>query len=325
MNIDQIIGKLMGDGSVGEEKSALEAWKKEAEDNISALKDIRKIAALSNTLNGYEDFDTNDAWNSFENKMESDTPVAPNENKKSASIFSINNLTRIAAVLVVVLGSVFVFNKYNNPSSDLGLTNSYATTVNILDFSLPDGSEITLDKNSNIDVVADRSVVLKGRAHFNIQRNESKQFIIQLPVGKIVVLGTEFTIDADDSTTEVYVSEGSVRYELANRTWVLVEGDLVKVIDNEPIVLKGRNENYDSWKNQRLMFRDNNMVEVVDALSRHFKKEIVIKNKKNFADCNVVNVFTNATLNEILSDLSKSHGLKFELKDNKVFIVSAEC
>ena len=325
MNIDQIIGKLMGDGSVGEEKSALEAWKKETEDNIKALDDIRKISTLSNTLNGYEDFDADQEWNFFENKMESNTPVATNENKKSTAIFSIKNLTRIAAILVVVMGSVFVFNNYLNPSPDLGLNKSYSATVSSMDFTLSDGSEITLDKNSALDVVAERTVVMKGRAHFDIQRDETKQFKINLPVGNIVVLGTEFTVDADDNTTEIYVSEGSVRYELANRTWVLVEGDLVKVVDNEPIVLKGRNDNYDSWKNQRLMFRDNNMTEVVDALSRHFKKEIIINNKKDFAECNVMNVFTNATLTEILNNLAETHGLEFELRDNKVFIVSAKC
>jgi len=47
MNIDQIIGKVLGDGPSGEEKAALDTWKKEAEDNIKALEDIRKIAALS--------------------------------------------------------------------------------------------------------------------------------------------------------------------------------------------------------------------------------------------------------------------------------------
>ncbi len=65
MNIDQIIGKLMGDGSVGEEKSALEAWKKEAEDNIKALEDMRKIDSLSNSLSGYEDFGVDQAWDDF--------------------------------------------------------------------------------------------------------------------------------------------------------------------------------------------------------------------------------------------------------------------
>ena len=325
MNIDQIIGKLMGEGSVGEEKSALDAWKKEAEDNIKALEDIRKIATLSNTMHGYEDFDADNAWNSFEVNMEGNKQINAHHNKKTASIFTINNLSRIAAVLVILLGSVFFFNKYLSSSSDIGITNSYSAIEKSIDFNLTDGSEITLDKYSNLEVVEDRNVVLKGRAHFTIQRDETKKFKIDLPVGNIVVLGTEFTVDANDKTTEIYVTKGSVRYELADRTWVLVEGDLVKVINNEATVLKGRIDNYDSWRNQRLMFRDNNMVEVVDALSRHFKKEIVIKNKKDFANCNVVNVFTNASLTDILNDLAKSHGLEFQLKENKVFIVSAKC
>jgi len=325
MNIDQIIGKLMGDGSVGEEKSALEDWKKEAEENMKALADMRKIESLSNTLNGYEDFNVDNAWDTFSKNLDEGLVKIGVEKEQKASIFSIKNLSKIAAIFVVVIGSVFLINLVLNPAIDSDVTKSYSASLEAMDFDLTDGTHITLDKNSDMKVLNLRDVSLIGRAHFDVKRDESKQFKINLPVGKIIVLGTEFTVDADKNTTEVYITEGSVRYELANRTWTLVAGDLVKVVDNEVTVLKGRNDNYDSWKDQRLIFRDNNMVEVVDALSRHFKKEIIIENEKEFSKCNVMDVFTNSSLNDILNGLSKTHGLKYELKDNKVFIVSSKC
>ncbi len=324
MNIDQIIGKLMRDGSVGEERSALDAWKKEAEGNIKALEDIQKIASLSNTLNGYQDFNADDAWDSFSANLENEKTTTISVEHK-ASIFSMKNISRIAAVLLVVLGSFFLINQFANPSINDVVENIYSASLETTSFDLIDGTNVMLDKKSDLKVLNERDVALMGRAHFKVKKNEIKQFSVDVPVGKIIVLGTEFTIDADEETTEVYVKEGSVQYELANRTWILVAGDLMKVTNNEVTVLKGRNDNYDSWKNQRLIFRDSNMEEVVDALSRHFKKEIIIEDKKGFSKCNVMNVFTNSSLNDILNGLRKTHGLKYELRENKIFIVSAKC
>ena len=332
MNIDQVIGKLMGDGSIGEERSALDAWKKEAEENAKGLEEMQKIATLSSTLNGYQDFNADNAWDSFSDTLKEDSATVQlsadskviTENHKT-SIFSLKNLARIAAIAVAVVGSLFLINSILNPTITEVESKTYSSSLEMMNLDLIDGTHVTLDKNSDLKVLNDRDVALTGRAHFDVQRNESKQFTIDLPVGSVTVLGTEFTIDADDKTTEVYVSEGSVRYELANQTYTLVAGDLVKVTNNVVTKLKVRNDNINSWKDQTLMFRDNNMVEVVAALSRHFKEAIFIENPKDFANCNVMNVFSNSTLVDILNGLSKTHGLKFQIREDKYYLVSAKC
>ena len=104
MNIDQIIGKLMRDGSLGEEKSSLEAWKEEAEDNIKALEDMRKIASLSSTLIGYEDFNANNAWNSFSSKLENNNVNSQSKNNNKTSLFTLRRISQIAAVSSNKLG-----------------------------------------------------------------------------------------------------------------------------------------------------------------------------------------------------------------------------
>ena len=45
--------------------------------------------------------------------------------------------------------------------------------------------------------------------------------------------GRGFTVVADEEVTEVFVTEGSVRYQLASRTFTLVAGDLVRVENND--------------------------------------------------------------------------------------------
>ncbi len=324
----------MGDGSVGEEKSALEAWKKEAQDNMRALEDIQKIASLSSTLSDYEDFNADGAWDSFSASIEDKTSTNGSDiieedstPVQKTSIFSIGKMARIAAVLVAVVGCLFMINLFLNPSNAPLQPKTYSASAELMNIELSDGSDVTLDKKSDLKVLDDRTVSLSGRAHFDVERDETKQFSIDIPLGKVVVLGTEFTIDADENTTEVYVKKGSVRYELSSsRTWTMQAGDLVRVTNkNEVAFLEAKDDNIDSWKNQTLIFRDNNMVEVVDALSRHFKSDVIIENQKEFSKCNVVNTFTNSSLTDILNDLAKTHGLKYEIRENKVYIVSAKC
>ena len=233
MNINRIIAKLMGDGSIGEEQSTLEAWKKEAEDNIKALEDIRKIAALSNTLNGYEDFNPDNAWNNFESNLDASNQTETVESKPKATLFSIRNLSRIAAVLIVVIGGMFVFNTFSGNAAEEITNTEYVASAEVLDFTLEDGTSVMLDKNSNVKIVDNRKISMVGRAHFDVAKDPNNAFTIDLPVGEIVVLGTQFTVVADEEVTEVFVTEGSVRYQLASRTFTLVAGDLVRVENND--------------------------------------------------------------------------------------------
>ena len=316
----------MGDGSQGEERSALEAWKKEAEENVKALEEIKKIASLSDTLKDYEDFDSDGAWESFASTVEDEIEVEVSESAtkdKNTRFFSLKRLSQIAAILVMAIGSYFVVNQFlDNNKEPL----TYTAVTEMMDVSMNDGTQVSLDKNSNLKVTGERSVEFSGRAFFEVESSEDNPFTIDLPLGKVTVLGTEFTIDTDGNATEIFVEEGTVRYEMANRTWTLVGGQLIKVNSNsEGTVLENRDDNYNSWKNQKIIFRDNNMQEVVAAISRHFKKDVIIENKKAFTNCNVMNTFTNNSLIEILNGLRDTHGLKFEIRGDQYYIVSAKC
>lgn len=339
MNIDQIIGKMMGDGSIGDEKSALESWKKEAQENIKALEDIRKISALSDTLKDYQDFNEEDAWSNFENTLsqleqkeqtnKTETPIISlSEDKKDKkdkiSIFNLKNLSRIAAVAVILIGALFVF---NSQSSDIAFAGKdYASSIDSpLNVNLVDGSNVTLDAGTRMRSKDERTVSMKGRAFFDVARDEDQQFKINLPVGEITVLGTEFTVVADDKHTEIFVEEGSVAYKFQGATYTLVAGEFIQVVDNNVEKLQMRDDNYTSWKNKRLLFNDNTMSEVVEALSRHFGKVVELNDAKLFKNCNVKATFDNSSLEDILNEFSTTHGLKYEVRGDVYLVSSSDC
>ncbi len=332
MNIDQIIGKMMGDGSIGDEKSALESWKKEAEENINALEDIRKISSLSDTLKDYQDFNEEEGWSAFENTLLQNNSEKENPNpdtliksidtniEKETSILNLRNIARVAAVAVIVLGTLFVFNNQNSNLEFEG--QDYASVDKSLDVDLADGTSVVLDLGSKMRSKDERTVSMKGRAYFDVAKDESQQFKINMPVGEITVLGTEFTVVADDNHTEIFVEEGSVAYKFKGDTYTLVAGEFIQVVDNNVEKFQMKDGNYNSWKNKRLMFNNNTMSEVVEALSRHFGKSVELNNPKLFKNCNVKTTFDNSSLEQILNEFSTTHGLKYELRDD-IYVVSA--
>ena len=342
MDIDQIIGKMMGDGSIGDEKSALESWKKEAEENIKALEDIRKISKLSDTLKGYKNFSEEDAWSAFEDTISesnidqketisSQIGTKPDaqvitlesaENKKT-SIFTFKNFSKIAAVAIVLLGALFLFNNQKGETGFVG--QDYASLEKSMNIDLEDGTSVLLDSGSKMRSKNERTVSLKGRAFFDVARDESQQFKINLPIGEITVLGTEFTVVASEKRTEVYVEEGSVAYKFKGSTYRLVAGEFIQVVDNNVEKFQMRDGNYSSWKNKRLLFNDNTMSEVVDALSRHFGKKVELNDPKLFKNCNVKATFDNSSLEQILNEFSTTHGLKYEVRGDVYLVSASDC
>ncbi|MEE9438328.1 MAG: FecR domain-containing protein [Saprospiraceae bacterium] len=335
MNIDQIIGKLLSSETNDEERIAIENWKKEAEENVKALKEIQQIAKIGDTLKDYQDFNTNSAWSNFEEKIESQavTHKLKTEQDQPSStqtdtptkVFTIANLIKIAAVIAIVFGAIFAIKNDVGNLSKSNQQQSYVSNESQLDFILNDGSQITLDKKSSIDVNGRRKIKLKGRSHFDIAKDKTQQFVVDMPVGRVVVLGTQFTIDAKKNTTELYVIEGKVRYELGERTVLLTKGDYISVVDNDIVKSTNHNKNIISWKTNKLVFREDNMVDVFTILSKHYKKEIIIEKSANLEKCGVTTSFVKASLQEILNEFTITHGLKYLIKNGKVFVVSSNC
>jgi transmembrane sensor len=98
---------------------------------------------------------------------------------------------------------------------------SYATaTGERLTATLRDGSQVTLDTDSELEVGftnAQRLVRLKhGQAFFEVAKNESRPFVVQVNDRRLVAVGTAFDVRVDDRQLRVTMVEGTVRVEHAN-------------------------------------------------------------------------------------------------------------
>jgi len=321
MNIDQIIGKVLGGGPSGEEKAALETWKKEAEENIKALEDIRKIAAMSEELKDYHDFDADAAWEQMSSITDSSQasntekvePSVEESTKQEAQVRSIQRWTKIAAAVAMLLAATFAWNNYGS-STTSGEVNEFATLLDETQkVDLEDGTSILLDERTKLRSKGDRSVSLKGRAYFDVAKSDKDNFTVNIPQGTITVLGTQFTVVADDKGTEVYLQEGSVKYTFKGKDYILRPGQLLKLIDGTVGIVEAKDRNYASWKDKKITFTDSSMQEVADVLSRHYGEVVELKDPALFKDCNVVGQWNDVTLKELLGELQGIFGLEYAI------------
>lgn len=155
-----------------------------------------------------------------EDKMLSNVVAA----KKETKVVKLqqNWFAPIAAVLVIAFGlSFFIVNNFKE---------KYYGTKLKQTVSLPDNSEVIVNKNSYIEYKTffwknNRAIDLKGEAYFKVAKG--KTFEVNTNLGKVTVLGTQFNVNSKDNTFEVTCYEGKVKVNYKNHELILTKGMLV--------------------------------------------------------------------------------------------------
>jgi transmembrane sensor len=100
----------------------------------------------------------------------------------------------------------------------LGSEGHYETaTGERLAFTLNDGSQVTLDTQSELKVSfspAERSVrLMRGQAFFEVAKDPQRPFIVEARNRRFVAVGTAFDVRVDGDQVRVIMVEGTVRVE----------------------------------------------------------------------------------------------------------------
>ena len=143
------------------------------------------------------------------------------------------SLTALLGVFTVGLGSTAIWHLLQREAL------RYQTTLatlrgRMLQRSLPDGSELTLDALSRIDVDFSADVralrLHAGAAFFAVQRDAARPFVVHALGAKVTVLGTRFGVEIDGGDNiSVQVESGLVRVEAHGQTTELSAGQSLRV------------------------------------------------------------------------------------------------
>lgn len=192
---------------------------------------------------------------------------------------------------------------------------SYITGNSISSFELPDGTEISLNKNSKLSYSSSygeqvREVSLDGEGFFTVTKDKEKAFVVDLNGSKISVLGTVFNVKnykKEDITTATLV-EGSIRFETPDQQIVL-KPDQQLVFNKSNNKIDMANVSTDlvtAWKSHLIKYRSVPFREFLDMLKERYEVEIILSNEA-LGDQKVTGSFDESLTVDQILDLMKKN------------------
>ncbi len=233
---------------------------------------------------------------------------------------------RYAALIVSVIAVAFWFyGGQDEGEFKLPLAESYR---------LKDGSTITVHGSSKFEVLEmskqQRVVSLRGKAYFDVERDETRPFLIQTENATISVLGTSFVIDSETTTTHVLVESGKVAMEASSNTnlpKVYLEGgdrgtwrDGARAISKKRI----RDDNYLAWNTGLLVFDEAKLNEVQSVLKDVYDLDLELSGE-GLADCRLTAKFDKRPAKEVVEIIAATFDLSASFSGNEATLVGQSC
>ena len=198
---------------------------------------------------------------------------------------------------------------------------------------LSDGTLVHLNAGSSLRYPVNflndgpRQVFLSGEAYFDVAKNASNPFIVNVDKLDVRVLGTQFNVSAyrEDISIDVVLVEGAVdlnqKDQFQGERIPLTPGQKgsYKENSNSIIVNMVNTALYTSWMQGHLVFRDLTFNQILAKLERHYNIEIVNTNAELGQE--VFNAsFDNVAIEEVLGYFNDIHSIHYKIEENKVII-----
>jgi transmembrane sensor len=215
------------------------------------------------------------------------------ENNPNNGIKWLLSFQRIAAILILPLLLAFAAYYYlqnSQPVSPVAYAEIQCPMGVRTKFQLPDGSTGFLNSGSRlkypIQFIGDRKVELSGEAFFDVVHNAEMPFHVNTSNLDIKVLGTTFNVIAneDEKTEEIVLQTGKVDVSSKDgkQLAVLAPNEQLTMDTENGTVTKITVEasQYSTWKDGKLVFRNENMQQVARRLSRWYNAEVLIEDQQ---------------------------------------------
>ncbi len=236
-------------------------------------------------------------------------------------VYSINWRYMFSAIAAIFIFGLLAINIFSNT----GLTTHNFSDGAIV--SLSDGSKVYLDNNSEITYPSDfntREIALKGRAIFEVAKNQGSTFIVNANDTKVTVLGTTFSVNANAKSKEIKVLEGTVKVE-QNKQQILIQDRESVVIGTDGTFEKHENISFstESYYQPLLEFSNTPLPKVLSDLESQYQVTFSVLGRNDITKC----LFTskslkNVGLADIITILSTTFNASFNETEPSVYQVS---
>ena len=274
-----------------------------------------------------------------------ETATAIPEQRSIKSRFKPIFITLATAVAVLIVVAGLYLNKENLHAGQYNA--DYATvTGEIRKVDLPDGSEIQLNTGSKVNIDYENNVrnvyLMKGEAHFRVEHDTAKPFIVYAGKYAVKAVGTAFNIFLQDGSLDLTVTHG--RVEVSSLKEAVLPGhnpslpknmnqeSLVPFVEGQHVVMDQEIEMVQkltpddirkklSWRDGLLVFDAEKLEDVVSRINRYIPSKIVISDPA-LADIKFGGHFKVGEINTILSVLEEQFGIRVERTNNNLIYLS---
>lgn len=239
-----------------------------------------------------------------------------------------------AAVLIIglLISNLLVFTKREQTSGEF--FSATAPKGSVSQFMLPDSTVIFLNSGSQLKYLADntnqkiREVYLSGEAWFKVKKSETVPFLVHTPYYNVRVMGTEFNVKAYENDRDIVTTleEGSIKVQSSE---ALKLSDEITLVSGEQLIYNRDAKTvqvqqvkaplYSSWKENKLIFINTSLKDLVTLLERKYGVEIELQDNQ-ISNYHYDGTIKNETLLEVLDLLGKTLPIEYTVEGQKIVI-----
>lgn len=329
-HIDDIIAKYLAGEATAEEEALLTEWRNESPENDNEFKQFGKLFEAGASLRDVIPVDTDAAWiklkKSISQKHENGK-IIPIQQKSNRLTF-----IRIAAAVLIFAGLGMLAFFMTLPSED-NLAEIHSTEK-VKKEILPDGSTITLNKNTTLAYSVDhfskkRIVKLKGEAFFDVKHDESNPFVVEAADLKIEDVGTSFNVKAKESSDVIIISvvSGEVKVTtVSDQMLSLNAGEeatyniTTKVIGKKEVI----KENISAYSDKVFVFENAELGTVINVLNDVYDVQLGLANM-DLKSCRITVTFEDEPIDDIAFVIAETLGLEIKKENEQIVFNGKSC
>lgn len=195
---------------------------------------------------------------------------------------------------------------------------------------LPDGSTVELAPGATLTPTSDfaevRTVRLTGEAYFDVAHDASRPFVVETFNADVTVLGTTFGVRAwpDEAETTVALETGRVEFAAeTGRRLELVPGNVARANGSDIALIDRSVEARLAWRTGGLDLVDVPLPLVAAELERRYEHTITLDVPNAEATRFTYIGPAPASIEDLLTAISRSHGLRYRKTADGYVLVSA--
>lgn len=319
-----------------EEAQTVLAWFKEPEKHLNLYQGIKRLWKMENERD--EELKEKEDLSGTLDRLHHRINIYSEEEERSSSRGQriIRAFSRIAAVLVLpllVTTFLYIWERMDAARSNVEYNEISVTHGSKLNTQLPDGTKVWLNSGSTLRYPLTfsgrkREVILTGEAYFDVAHDQSHPFIVNTGAIDLRVLGTRFNVMAfpDEDYVFATLEEGRVSVETTKAgkksSWLcfLEPGEHAVYQKRTGTISKAitRTDKYTSWKEGKLIFRNDPLSMVIKRLERWYNSEIEIEGDQKLPETPYTMTIEDESITQVLEYLSVASPITWEIIPSKM-------